>query len=338
MADLGTVLVTGGGGYVGAVLVPKLLEDGYSVRVLDLFLYGEDVLSAVKDHPKLEVAKGDLRDAQLVARAVQDIDAVVHLACISNDPSFELNPELGKSINYDAFLPLVQSSKAAGVKRFIYASSSSVYGVSEVPDVTEEHPLKPLTDYSKFKGMCEPELLREASSGFVPVIIRPATVFGYSPRQRLDLVVNILTNHAVNRHKITAFGGTQKRPNIHIEDMADVYRLILEAPDHLVGSATFNVGHANHTISELASSIKSEVEQDLPGHPAVEVVTSPTDDKRSYHISSAKIQKVLGYTADRTIENGVHDLVDAFLDGRIVDPMDNPAYFNIQTMKDLELG
>src|SRR5262249_36425970 len=145
--------------------------------------------------------------------------AVIHLACISNDPSFELNPALGRRINYDAFPPLVKFSRAAGVRRFVYASSSSVYGVSDLPDVTEEHPLRPLTDYSKYKAPCDPNPLQHQSDGFPAVVVRPATVCGYSPRQRLDLTVNILTNHAVNLGKITVFGGDQLRPNLHVDDM-----------------------------------------------------------------------------------------------------------------------
>ena len=223
MTSLTRVLVTGGAGYVGAVLVPQLLERGYRVRVLDLYLYGDDVLRSVESHPSLEQIKGDIRDRSLLERVMPGCDAVIHLACISNDPSFELNPELGKSINYDAFFDLVAVAKDSGVKRFIYASSSSVYGVKSDDNVTEDLPLEPLTDYSKYKALCEEVLLKAQSPDFTTVVLRPATVCGYSPRLRLDLTVNILTNHAVNSGRITVFGGDQKRPNIHIDDMADVY-------------------------------------------------------------------------------------------------------------------
>ena len=151
--------------------------------------------------------------------ALKGIDAVINLACISNDASFELDEKLSTSINLDAFEPMVVAAKKAGVKRFIYASSSSVYGVSDAPDVTEDHPLVPLTLYNKYKGMCEPLLFKHQSPDFVCVTIRPATLCGYAPRQRLDLSVNILTNHAINNGKITVFGGSQKRPNLHIQDM-----------------------------------------------------------------------------------------------------------------------
>src|SRR6266705_2991163 len=201
------VLVTGGGGYVGSVLVPKLLAAGYGVNVLDLFLYGEEVFEAARSNPKLRLIKGDLRHLPTVEGALAGCDAVIHLACISNDPSFELDPELGKSINLDAFRPLVRAAKAAGVRRFIYASSSSVYGIKEGVAVTEDLPLDPLTDYSKYKALCEEVLEAEREPGFVAVTLRPATVCGYAPRLRLDLTVNILTNHAINNGRIKVFGG-----------------------------------------------------------------------------------------------------------------------------------
>src|SRR3989338_7420146 len=223
MEKIKSVLVTGGAGYVGSVLVPKLLKNGYQVKVVDLYIYGEAVLDQVKDHPNLKQIKGDIRDKALLAKELIGVDAVIHLACISNDPSYELNPDLGKSINYDAMVNLVDISKKAGIKRFIYASSSSVYGIKEEENVTEDLPLEPLTDYSKYKALGEEYLLKQRDPDFVVLILRPATVCGYSPRLRLDLSVNILTNHAVNKSKITVFGGEQKRPNIHIDDITDLY-------------------------------------------------------------------------------------------------------------------
>jgi len=172
MPPIKTVVVTGGAGYVGCALIPQLLQAGYRVVVYDLMLFGADGLPA---HPNLTVITGDIRDTAAFAQAVAGAQAVIHLACISNDPSYELDPFLSRSINYDCFEPLVAASKAAGVQRFLYASSSSVYGVSEAPEVTEECPLKPLTDYSRYKGLCEPLLLRHQSPGFTTVIIRPAT-------------------------------------------------------------------------------------------------------------------------------------------------------------------
>ena len=208
-----SVLVTGGAGYVGSALIPKLLEAGHSVTVLDLYVYGGHVFGDFHGHENLREIKGDLRDLGVVEDAVNGADAVIHLACISNDPSFELDPNLGKSINFDAFRPLVRASKAAGVKRFVYASSSSVYGIKDEENVTEDLPLEPLTDYSKFKMLCEQVLAEEREDGFVTVTIRPSTVCGYAPRLRLDLTVNILTAHAFHNGAIKVFGGAQKRPN-----------------------------------------------------------------------------------------------------------------------------
>ena len=326
------VLVTGGAGYVGAALVPKLLDRGYEVVVLDLYLYGHEVLAAVRPNPRLTEIEGDLRDLPTVERSLAGVDSVIHLACISNDPSFELDPELGKSINLTAFEPLVQASRAAGARRFLFASSSSVYGVKEEPEVDETLPLEPLTDYSRFKADCEAILLRYQSPDFTTAVVRPATVCGYSPRQRLDVIVNILTNHAYHNGRIKIFGGRQKRPNIHIDDMVDVYLLLLEVPAAKIAGQIFNAGYENHSVRELA-----ELVRDVVGSERVEMETVPTDDERSYHISSEKIRRELGFEPRRSIEDAVRDLVAAFDDGRLPDAMSDPRYFNIRRMQERAL-
>ncbi len=326
------VLVTGGAGYVGAVLVPRLLAEGYHVRVLDLYLYGEDVLDSVKGHPALEHVKGDIRDRKLLERTVPGCDAVIHLACISNDPSFELDPDLGKSINYDAFIDLVRVSKDCGVKRFVYASSSSVYGVKAVPDVTEDLPLEPLTDYSKYKALCEDVLFKEQAPGFNTLIIRPATVCGYSPRLRLDVAVNILTNHAVTNRQIKVFGGEQMRPNIHIEDMVELYLKSLQWPADRINGRVYNVGYHNHKLRDIAEMVKNVVVND------VHIVTTPTDDNRSYHVSSEKIKRELGFSPAFSIEDAVRDLVEAFGAGRIPNSMTDDRYYNIKRMQRVNLN
>jgi len=327
------VLVTGGAGYVGAVLVPKLLAAGHTVTVLDLYLYGDDVLKPVETHPQLIQIKGDLRHPAVVEKAVAGCDAVIHLACISNDPSFELNPSLGREVNYDCFRPLVKAAKKAGVKRFIYASSSSVYGIKEGVNVTEELSLEPLTDYSKYKALCEEVLTEEREPGFTTLILRPATVCGYSPRQRLDVIVNILCNHAVNTGKVKVFGGGQLRPNIHIEDMTDLYCSTLQYDDDAIDGKTYNAGFENHSVLELAEMVKRIV-----GHNTVELEMVPTDDNRSYHVSSDKIARELGWQPTHTIEDAVVDMVRAFRDGKLPESMTDSRYFNIKTMQERNLA
>ena len=328
---INTVLVTGGAGYVGAVLVPKLLAKGYKVKVLDLYLYGEDVFDAVKGNPNLEHVKGDIRDHGLLERVIPGCEAVIHLACISNDPSFELDLELGKSINYDAFIDLVKVSKTRGVRRFVYASSSSVYGIKDVQNVTEDLALEPLTDYSKYKAMCEDVLMEERVPGFTTLIVRPATVCGYSPRLRLDLTVNILTSHAVTNRQIKVFGGDQMRPNIHVDDMADFYIKSLEWPDASIDGKIYNVGYHNHKVRDIANMVKGVIGED------VKIVTTPTDDNRSYHVSSDKIKRELGFAPKRDVEDAVRDLAAAFKDGRIPDAMTDDRYYNIKRMQRLSL-
>lgn len=325
------VLVTGGAGYVGSSLIPKLLAAGYEVSNLDLYLYGDDIFAAHKGDPALREVKGDLRNPADVARALEGCDAVIHLACISNDPSFDLDPDLGKSINYDCFRPLVQASKAAGVRRFIYASSSSVYGIKEDPDVTEDLPLEPLTDYSKYKAMCEEILAEEREPGFVCVTIRPATVCGYAPRLRLDLTVNILTNHAINNGRITVFGGEQLRPNLHVEDMTDLYLLLLEAEDAQVDGKVWNAGYHNLKVRDIADMVRERVGE------AVEIVVTPSDDHRSYHVSSDKIRRELGFSAKRTVSDAIMDLKQAFEAGKVPDSMTDDRYYNIKRMQSVHL-
>jgi nucleoside-diphosphate-sugar epimerase len=322
------ILVTGGAGYVGAVLVPHLLEQGYQVTVLDLMIYGEDVLTP---HPKLQVVRGDIRDSGLLKKILPGHDSLIHLACISNDPSFELNPTLGKSINLDAFQPLVEISRDSGIKRFIYASSSSVYGIKKERDVHEGMTVEPLTDYSQFKADCEQILLRYESPEFTVVTVRPATVCGYSPRQRLDVVVNILTNLAYHRRMITVFGGDQLRPNIHIADIVEVYLLLLNAPQDLVSGKIYNAGFENQSVQQLAHIVKDVIGDD------VVLVTKPTDDNRSYHISSEKLRIELGFESGRTIENAVTDLRNAFDAGSLPNSLEDEKYFNIKRMQAIDL-
>lgn len=323
------VLVTGGAGYVGHVLVPRLIAEGYDVVLYDSMLFG----NRIPEQPHLTAVDADIRDIATFEKAVSGCDTVIHMACISNDPSFELDEKLSTSINYDCFEPLVVASKKAGVTRFIYASSSSVYGVSDAPEVTEDHPLVPLTLYNKYKGLCEPLLWKHQGPGFTCVTIRPATLCGYSPRCRLDLTVNILTNHAVNRGKITVFGGAQKRPNLHIEDMVDAYLVMLRAPADKIAGETFNIGYENHTVMDIAQMVKKVVEQEMPDRAPIAIERTETNDNRSYHINSDKVGRVLGFRPKRNIEDAVRDLCRAFAAGKLPGSMDDPSYINVRTIK-----
>jgi nucleoside-diphosphate-sugar epimerase len=324
------VLVIGGAGYVGCVLVPMLLDKGHRVTVFDIMYFGDEGLPR---NPNLKIVAGDMRDIPALKAALKGIDAVIHLACISNDPSFELDPALSKSINYDCFEPLVVTCKQAGVKRFVYASTSSVYGVSDAPEVTEEHPLVPLTDYNKYKGLSEPLLLKHIGSGFEAVIIRPATVCGYSPRMRLDLSVNILTNLAFNTGKISVFGGSQMRPNIHIDDVSRLYADLLDFPAEKINGQTFNFGFENHTIASLAEMVKDVVESEYPEKGPIKIETVPSNDLRSYHVSSKKILKALDYGPKKSVRDAIRDLCAAFKAGKLPNSLNDPKYFNIKTMK-----
>lgn len=324
------VLVIGGAGYAGTRLVPALLEK-YRVKVLDTFWYGQSVFERLHHDTNLELVRCDVRDIETVKKQLSGIDIVIHLACISNDPSFDLDPNLGKSINLLSFEPIVKLAKNSGVKRFVYASSSSVYGIKSEERVTENLTLEPLTDYSRFKAECEEILLEHSSNDFVCTVLRPATLCGYSERQRFDLVVNILTNHAINTGRIRVFGGSQYRPNLHIEDMVDAYLSVLSQPVEKVKGEIFNVGGANLTIQEIAETV-SEVTG------ISELEYQETNDPRSYRVDSSKIASTIGFRPKRTVHDAVKDITKAFELGLYYKSLDNPHYFNISRMKELKIS
>lgn len=322
------ILVTGGAGYIGSVLVPELLERGRSVTVLDCFLFGRESLARVLDHPRLTLVEADLRDHGRVRDVVRrgGFSAVVHLAAISNDPSSELDPELTRAVNRDALENLFLESRRAGIPRLLYASSASVYGLKDEPDVNEDLPLEPLTLYARYKAEGEDILNDLVDEDFCGVSVRSATVAGYSPRLRLDLTINILTQHALTRGEIRVFGGDQERPNIHIRDLADFYTALLDAPREVVSGQAFNVSRENSTVMDLALMIRGEIDPELP------IVTVPTDDKRSYRLSAEKVAQALGYRPSRPLVDAVRELRDAFAEGLVADPSD-PIYRNVELMK-----
>jgi|TARA_B110001452_G_scaffold264499_1_gene267597 nucleoside-diphosphate-sugar epimerase len=322
------IFITGGAGYVGSKLVPKLLQLGHEVTVLDLMIYGENILD---NHIKLKKIKGDIRDKGLLEKLLPGHNILIHLACISNDPSFELNPTLGKSINYDAFEPLVKVSRDNNINRFIYASSSSVYGIKKEKNVTEDMKLEPLTDYSKFKGDCEKILNSYKSDDFITTTIRPSTVCGYAKRQRLDLVVNILTNHAFHNREIKVFGGDQLRPNVHIDDMVNSYLAVLDAPIQKVNGQIFNVGFKNQSVNELANDVKKIIGDD------VKIINTRSDDNRSYHVSSEKIKEILGFSTKYSVKDAVLDLKTAFEKKFLINTFDNEFFYNIKRMNNINL-
>jgi nucleoside-diphosphate-sugar epimerase len=301
------------------------LAENHWIRAFDAQFFGDGYLPSDNEHLKL--IKADIRDIAAFTEACHGADAVIHLACLSNDYCCQLDEALSTEINYNAFEPLVIAAKKAKVKRFIYCSSSSVYGVSDKPDVTEDHPLIPLTLYNKYKGMCEPLLLKHQSDNFTCVIIRPATVCGYAPRMRFDLTVNVITQHAIMKGVITVFGGGQKRPNLHIRDMVDVYKLLLKAPKAKIAGEIFNVGQQNMSVLEIAELIQRTIPRYDFEKPIITV--KEYQDNRSYHINSDKIKRVLGYEPQLGVEDGIRDICMNFKSGFWKDSLTNPIFTNV---------
>jgi len=326
-----SIFITGGAGYCGSRIVPRLLDKGYKVTVYDIMYFGYDFLP--KNNPNLNIITGDIRDSKKIGDTCKGHDVFISLACISNDTSFNLDEALSTTINLDAFEPMVKAAKSSGIKRFVYASSSSVYGVSDKKDVKENHPLVPLTLYNKYKGLCEPILKNYSDNNFEGVTFRPATVCGYAPRLRLDLSVNILTNFAINKNKIVVFGGKQLRPNLHIEDYCGVVECLINAPSDKIKDQIFNVGYQNLSIAEIAKKVKKVVENYFPYKKKIEIETTPSDDNRSYHINSDKIKNVLGFVPKLTIEDAVRDLCVAFKENKIPNSFEDDFYFNLKRLK-----
>jgi len=317
------VIVTGGCGYVGSVLVPKLLDAGHTVRVLDIQWFG----NYLKPHPRLKVFRYDIRNPELNTRkGICRADALIHLAGIANDPTGELDPKLTWETNALATMHVVTNAYRVGVKHFIYASSGSVYGVSEEPEVTERHLLFPLSEYNKTKMVAE-RVVRSYRDGMDVSIVRPATVCGWSPRMRLDVAVNAITMMALEKGHIEINGGEQYRPNIHIEDMCDLYLWLLDnnptfkGLEHLWSAGVYNAGFENLQIKEIAAMVAERL--------GVGVTALPTVDPRSYRVNSDRLLNA-GFKPKKTVANAIDELIARYRAGELTN---EERWYNLKAMK-----
>lgn len=310
------ILLTGGCGFVGTVLTPRLLDDGHRVNVVDTQWFGNHL----RQHPGLTVQKQDTRDVDRIS--LSNVDAVIHLANIANDPGVEMNPTLSWEVNVLATQQLADRAVRAGVRQFIFASSGSVYGVKDDPQVTEDLELVPISAYNKTKMVAERVLLSYADKMQVHCV-RPATVCGYSPRMRLDVSVNMLTMQALKNGRMTVFGGDQTRPNIHIDDMVDVYRHFLARPE--LPSGCYNAGFENISILDIARKVVEKV-------PA-EIAVSASNDPRSYRQNSDKLLAT-GFVQRSSVAKAIDDVARNFRSGELVD---KDEYYTVRWMKHLNL-
>ena len=305
------ILVTGACGYKGSVLVPKLLARGHEVVALDIMWFG----NFLAPHDRLTVLRGDVRDVSTID--LRGIDTIIHLASVANDPCGDLDPKLTWEISALATMQLADKAVREGVSRFIYASSGSVYGVKEEAQVTEDLQLEPLSEYNKSKMVAERVLL-SYQGNLVVQIVRPATVCGYSPRMRLDVSVNMLTMQALTASRITVFGGSQVRPNIHIDDVTDLYLFLLDHPEH---RGIYNAGFENLSIMEIARQVTEQI-------PA-EIVTTPSNDPRSYRVNSDKLLKA-GFSPKKTVADAIREIVVKFQRGEL---KNEDRHYNLRWMQ-----
>lgn len=306
------ILVTGATGYKGSVLVPKLLNAGYQVVAFDTQWFG----NFLPEHKNLTVVKGSVIDTPSIP--FEGVDAIIHLASIANDPCGDLNPKLTWETSALATMQLADRAKREGIKHFVYASSGSVYGVKEEENVTEELSLEPISEYNKTKMVSERVLL-SYSDDMVVQIVRPATVCGLSPRQRLDVAVNMLTMQALKNGRITVFGGDQARPNIHIDDITDLYLFLLENPQV---TGVYNAGFENITVGEIAEIIKEKISAD--------VVTTPSNDPRSYRVNSDKLLAT-GFKPKKSVRIAIEEMIEAYHSGQLTD---EERWYNLKWMEE----
>jgi nucleoside-diphosphate-sugar epimerase len=326
-SSIKNVLVIGGAGFIGSALLGKLLDKGYKVRVLDLFLYGYETIEAIKNHPNLEIVEADYQSLSSIVLAMQGMDAVVHLGAIVGDPACELDRGMTIELNSLSVRLIAEVAKIMNVERFIFASTCSVYGASD--EVLDEYSLlKPISLYAESKVLTEQILMSMVSRTFSPVILRFGTIYGFSGRTRFDLVINLLTAKAVIDGEITVYGGDQWRPFIHVEDAALAISQVLEAPLHLVHNQIFNVGSnaQNYTIQQVAEIVHRLV-------PAAEIKNMETKtDQRNYRVNFNKIRNAVGFSPQWTVDEGVRQVIDVLRTGKIQDYRD-PKYSNERFMR-----
>jgi nucleoside-diphosphate-sugar epimerase len=327
---MGQIVITGGAGYLGSVLTRSFLAVGRRVVVLDNLSYGLVGLADVLDHPELEIVEADVRDAAAVRAATRGAEAVYHLAAIANDPSGDLDTALTRSINLESYGPLLEATRDGGARLFVNCSSFSVYGINVTPNITETDPLNCRREYSRCKAESEPIVHSFNSGRLATVNIRLATLCGWSPRCRFDVIVNQLAAVAQAERKVTVHGGEQQRPQIHIGDVCDLYHLLLDAQPEIIGGEVFNAGGENATIRQLAEAARAVVDRD--GGTPVELTYEPARaDERSYHVNSDKLERVLGFRARRTVRQAIEEVVAAHQRGEWSDPHDS-RHHNIRHM------
>ena len=323
------ILITGGGGYIGSVLTRKLLKLGYEVVVIDTFMFTDVGLRELRDHPLLSVVNADIREVEPLRESLAGVDFVIHLAALANDPAAELDPQLTRQVNLESYPVLLDEADKAGVERFINISSIGVYGINFTNNVTEEDSLNPLTEYAVCKAKSE-EVVRQYNGELTTVNLRCGTVCGWSPRMRFDLSTNTLTAYAIVNRKLSVWGGEQRRPQIHLEDMTDFVIGLLTVAREKIGGQTFNAAGYNISVMEIAKVIKNEVDGDL------ELVSAPPrDDERTYHVNSDKISSQLGFKMKREIRDAVADIIRAHDKGFWKNP-DDVIYHNIKVMRAME--
>jgi nucleoside-diphosphate-sugar epimerase len=325
-----TVLVTGGAGYVGSALVPRLLADGHRVRVLDTFTFGRHALAAAGNSPNLTQIEGDLRDRHVLDSALRGCGAVIHLAGVTDAASFDLDPALGRLFNVEAFPTLVQLAKKQRVERFVLASCASVYGSADADVFTEETHPQPQTGFAISKADCEAVLAREREPGFTPLTIRPATACGYAPRLRLDLPVNALTAVAYHKREITVAASGSAQSHLHVADLAELFAQSLQWPAGTIAGRVYNAAGESLTAREVAELLKAEVGAD------VRIATVPAAESRTAPVSARRLKRELGWSARRSLRDAVRDLLAAIKSGKAPHALTEPRYDNAAVLRECQ--